>query len=254
LADLARKLQDDGFVVFDADAHVVRWARAAHDVARSATADPAEQDKWLRHGKTWFVGVDALPNDDAGAVDGVPLRGPWDEWITPPAEWHPAQISVMYPQYPLQDEGESDAAHRFRVRRDAAHVDGLHLEDGRRIVREPHAFILGLPLNQSRACPLVVWRGSHAAVRAAFQTALAQADPLGADVTDIYKATRAEILETCDRVEIAMGPGQAVLVDRFALHGVAPWKAGDVMPPEGRMVAYFRPQFSDARDWLKPQR
>jgi hypothetical protein len=39
-------------------------------------------------------------------------------------------------------------------------------------------------------------------------------------------------------------------VDRFALHGVAPWRSGDTAPPEGRMIAYFRPEFDDPTDWF----
>ena len=158
---------------------------------------------------------------------------------------------MVYPGYPQQDEDESDAAHRFRVKRCAAHVDGLHLEDGRRIVREAHAFILGLPLNESDACPLVVWRGSHLAMRAALAEDVGAGDPRGADVTDAYTNARAAVFETCAPVEVQMKVGQAVLVDRFAVHGVAPWRVGDSAPPEGRMVAYFRPEFDDPNDWLR---
>ena len=117
-------------------------------------------------------------------------------------------------------------------------------------MREPHSFILGLPLNDSAACPLVVWRGSHDVMRAALRNVIGTNDPIGADVTDVYKDARRHVFDTCEPVEITMTPGQAVLVDRFALHGVAPWRDGDSAPPEGRMVAYFRPEYENPKDWL----
>ena len=58
------------------------------------------------------VGVDALPNDENGAIGGVPLQGPWEglmPWITP---LHQAQVSVVYPSYPRRDAEESEANHR----------------------------------------------------------------------------------------------------------------------------------------------
>ena len=114
-----------GYQVFDGDPAVLKWAKAAHKLAVKVTSDPEMRRANLRHGDTWFVGVDALPNDAAGAVDGVPLTGPWKRHINRPERWHPAQISVVYPGYPKQDKDESDANHRFRVLRAAAHVDGL---------------------------------------------------------------------------------------------------------------------------------
>ena len=87
-----------------------------------------------------------------------------------------AQISVVYPGYPCAMEGESAAAFNYRQRRDAAHVDGLLPEgpERRRHLREPHGFVLGLPLTQSSetASPMVVWEGSHKIMREAFQKAL----------------------------------------------------------------------------------
>lgn len=249
MPDLAAQFACDGFVVFDADPRVTRWATHAHAAGVAIAADAGMQSKWLRHGKTWFVGVDALANAADGSIDGAPLDGPWCALVEPPAQWHPAQLSVVYEGYPKQDAGESDAAHRFRVNRSAAHVDGLHLEADRRVVREPHSFILGLPLNDSDACPLVVWTGSHSRMRAALGRAIGGA-VIGADVTQAYKTARAEVFETCNRVEVHMSRGQAVLLDRFAVHGVAAWRAGTRMPAEGRMVAYFRPLCANADDWL----
>ena len=251
MADLLTQYQRDGFVVFDADPRVARWAAAARGPALKVTLDPEMQARWLRHGKTWFVGVDALPNGPDGAVGGVPLDGPWDDLIAAPGEWHPAQVSVTYKGYPQQDDQDSDAAHRFRLRRCAAHVDGLHLEDGRRIVREPHAFILGIPLNNSTANPLMVWPGSHTRIRQALRETVAQREVMGCDVTESYTSARAACFEDIEPVPIRMEPGQAVLLDRHMLHGVAPWAAGDVLPDEGRMVAYFRPLLRDSSDWLR---
>jgi len=172
--------------------------------------------------------------------------------VAVPPTWHAAQLSVVFPGYPLQDANESDAAHRFRRNRDAAHVDGLLPEgpEKRRHLREPHGFIVGLPLNDVTASPLVVWRGSHVIMRAAFQRAFAGHDPKDwgdLDVTDVYQAARRTVFETCERIPLVATAGQALLLNRHLLHGVAPWNpaiAGDM-----RMVAYFRPQISIA-DWL----
>lgn len=251
MADPTAALARQGFVVFDADPRVAEWVRAARAPAIAATQDPALQARWLRHGRTWFVGVDALANSPDGSIGGVPFRGPWEDLVPRPEKWHRAQLSVTYPGYPQMDQGESDAAHRFRVARCAAHVDGLHLEDGRRIVREVHGFILGLPLTDSDACPLVVWQGSHLSMRRCLSGAIAEGSVIGADVTAAYKSERARIYDTIKPVEVAMRPGQSVLLDRHVLHGVAPWRDTMTCPEEGRMVAYFRPELENADDWLR---
>ena len=113
-------------------------------------------------------------------------------------------------------------------------------------MEEPHAFILGLALNDASAdaAPLVVWEGSPAILRAAFAEALApypSQDWASVDVTDAYVAARRRVFETCRRVEVPSRPGEAVLVHRLALHGVAPWADGASAGPDGRMIAYFRP-------------
>ena len=41
---------------------------------------------------------------------------------------HPAQLSVIYPGYPKPRVGESEAAGRYRAKRDAAHLDWLKME------------------------------------------------------------------------------------------------------------------------------
>jgi hypothetical protein len=40
---------------------------------------------------------------------------------------------------------------------------------------------------------------------------------------------------------------------RHLLHGVAPWAAGAKAPPEGRIIAYFRPLMPDVASWLMPE-
>ena len=234
-----------GYRVFDPDPGLAAWAAAALDAGRAVAADRALQAQWLRHGGTWFVGVDALPNAPDGSVQGAALTGPWQAHVRAPRRWHRAQLSVTYPRYPLQDGSESDANHRFRIRRCAAHVDGILLEEGRRYLREPHSFILGLPLNVCTACPLMVWPGSHARIGPALRAARAHSD----DITEPYKAIRAACFEQITPVPVRARPGQAILLHRHMLHGIAPWQSGDVMPPEGRMVAYFRPELDTAAQW-----
>ncbi|WP_255449605.1 hypothetical protein [Shimia ponticola] len=238
----------DGIVVLDHSETVLRWAKVAAQKAEQIACDPDMRRQWLRHGDTWFVGVDALPNAPDGSVDGVPLTGAWEGIVDAPSIWHPAQLSIVYPGYPLQDADESDAAHRFRLNRNAAHVDGLLPEgpDRRRYLREPHAFILGLPLDECQASPLVVWPGSHHVMRAALAEACHGHDISKFDLTDVYQATRRHVFETIEPVDVRAVPGQAMLLHRHMLHGVRPWNG----PGQERKVAYFRPQFSDVFRWL----
>ena len=238
----------DGYTVFPYDDAVARWADAAAKVAKSVLAGDVER----RHGGTWFVGVDALPNAPDGSVGGVPLGGTWMDHVTSPNAWHRAQLSVIFPGYPRQDPCESNAAQRYRRNRDAAHVDGL-LPIGpkrRRYLREPHGFIAGLPLSDVGASPLVVWPGSHEIMQAAFADAFHGHRPSAwaeIDLTKIYQSARRHVFETCSRVLVEAGPGQVILLDRHLLHGVAPWGAATEVSP--RTIAYFRPQI-DIGHWL----
>ena len=240
----------NGFEVFDVEPGVLRWANAAANTVQKM--DTSER----RHGRTWFVGVDALPNAADGSVEGVPLAGTWMEQLADHPRfdgWHAAQVSIVYDGYPKRDAEESEAAHRFRVNRDAAHMDGLLPEgpERRRHLREAHAFIVGMPLNAVAASPLVVWPGSHMIMQDAFRNLLEGHAPASwgdLDVTETYQAARRQVFETCDRVEVPLVPGQAVLLHRHLVHGVAPW-AGPAVE-EGRQVAYFRPLVSELSDWL----
>lgn len=232
------------------DPAIAAWARAAHGPALAAlAADPAG---W-RHGGTWFVVVDARDNDPRGGISGVGF--PWHALGLPPEPLHRAQLSTLRPGYPARDPDETEAAHRFRRERDAAHLDGLLPEgaDRRRHLREPHGWILGLPLTDCDpgAAPLVVWPGSHRIILAAFRKALQGApDPGAVDLTAVYQAARRQVLDSCTRLELPGRVGEAVLMHRALIHGVAPWQAGAKAPPEGRIVAYFRPLLPSVAAWL----
>lgn len=247
---------DTGWQTFPSEPAVEVWIAAARGPALAAIG-PAQ----MRHGGTWFVGVDALDNDADGRVEGGPALGGAGFLqavaATGVARLNRAQVSVTYPGYPQQDIGESDAAHRFRRDRDAAHLDGL-LPVGsgkRRHLQEPHAWILGVALTQAdaSAAPLVVWEGSQRIIRRAFEAEFAGIAPeewAQVDVTDIYKAARVEVFETCARVEVPLQPSQTVLLHRMVIHGVAPWAECAKADPVGRAIAYFRPCFEDPAAWL----
>ena len=242
-------LSRDGFVVFDGDPRVAAWARAAQRVATHLASDPVTRAQNLRHGETWFVGVDVLPNDPDGTVNGAPLAGPWQDHV-PVIPLHKGQLSIIYPGYPRRDPEQSEANHRYRITRAAAHVDGL-LPEGpgrRRHAREFHAYILGLPLNAVSAAPTLVWPGSHQIMQSAIADAIGTRPVQEVDVTEAYHDARRRVFETCDPVPLRAAPGQSYLIHRFALHGTAPWQ-GPVGP--GRMIAFFRPEFDNPADWLR---
>lgn len=231
---------------------IAAWARAARPLAVAALA---ATDQPLRCGGTWAVGLDLLPNAPDGSVGGAAL--PWDVLGLTPVDLHRAQLSATYPGYPLPGAEETPAAQRFRRVRDAAHLDGLLPigPDRRRMIREPHGWILGLPLTEAGAgaAPLVVWEGSHLILRRGLARALAGHPPeswADVDVTEAYQAARAEAFATCRRVELPGWPGEAVVLHRHLLHGVAPWAEGASADPAGRIVAYFRPVLPDVAGWM----
>jgi len=241
----------DGFAIFDYDARTALWAAAAGGAARTVARDPGLRGpEGLRHGGTWFVGVDALPNAPDGSIGGVPLAGPWN---LPDLPLHPAQLSIIYAGYPRQDAGESDANHRYRLTRDAAHVDGLLPvgPDRRRFAREYHAYILSVPLGDVAAAPTVVWRGSQRIMQAALVAAIGGGDPAQVDITDAYTQARREVFATCERVPLPLKRGQSALLHPFVLHGTAPWGDSSVASGEGRMIAFFRPECAGGpQEWL----
>ncbi len=251
-----------GWARFPTERKVADWVAHAVGPARAALDDPG-MAQWWQCEETWFVGVDALANDGAGRIAGsAPLGGAALDFAMrhcgPVKPLHAGQISVLRPGYPRPRDGESAGAFRYRCDRDAAHVDGLLAvgPDRRRMLREPHGFILGLPLNRADrgASPLVVWQGSHEVIRRALTRVLMPHDPAhwaDVDLTEAYHAARREAFETCQRVILHAEPGAAYLLHRLALHGIAPWSDGASALPEGRMVAYFRPEISgNLETWL----
>ena len=231
---------------------IADWAQAAAPVAAAAVTASAEP--W-RCGGTWFVGLDALPNGPEGAVAGAPF--PWEELALDPVPLHAGQLSVVRSGYPQPSQAETEAAFRFRLNRDAAHLDGLIAEgpDKRRRVVEPHRWIVGMALNaaDAGASPLVVWEGSHEIMRQGLLAALRdvpKADWGAADITEAYQAARKRVFADCPRVELPGVMGEAVVLHRLVVHGVAPWANGATAQGVGRTVAYFRPLMPSVADWL----
>jgi hypothetical protein len=250
-----------GWCRFAYDETLVGWVEQALPAARAAVT-ATENAEWWRCGRTWFVGVNALPNDETGAIaDGMPLSGKAVDFIRHDLglrfTWDRAQVSVVYPSYPQPMASESAAGYRYRRERDAAHVDGV-LREGprkRRHLRRHHRFILGIPMVAvgPGASPLVVWEGSHEIVRRAL------ADRFGdlpaacwrdEDIGTLYRSVRNRIFGDCERVQIAAQPGEAYLLHRLALHGIAPWSDTATAGPDGRMIVYFRPELDAPDEWL----
>ena len=249
---LRQTFLEQGWVAFPPEPSVDEWCASVRSDALAKAQDPEERVRWLRHGGTWFAGVNALGADEAGRVGGgPPLQGQamsYAKTLYGPAKLDPGQVSVIYPGYPKRDPSESNQAHNFRLRRDAAHVDGL-LPTGaerRRKMQEPHAWILGIGLTaqDQGASPLVVWSGSHKIMQRAFAKALETRDPAEwhtLDMTETYHAARRACFETCPRVPLPSAPGATHLLHRLTLHGVAPWDDTAIAGPDGRAIVYFRP-------------
>ncbi len=253
---------EKGWARFPVDPSVQQWVAGVLPLARAAVDNPAHAQWHVCEG-TWFVGVDALDNDAQGRVGGsVPLAGSAIDFLSQhygALPLHKAQVSAIYPGYPRPRQGESEAAARYRAKRDAAHVDGLRPNgpERRRRIEEPHAWILGIPLNEASAdaAPLVLWEGSHKLMADAFRDALAGVPPedmAQTDVTEIYQAARRTVFDTCKRIEVPARPGEAYVLHRHCLHGVAPWGEDASAGSEGRMIAYFRPEFEGGvAEWIE---
>lgn len=251
-----------GWCRFAYDEMLADWVEHALPAARAAVTAPANA-AWWRCGGTWFVGVNALPNDASGAVtDGMPIRGHAIEFIhrelgLTEFAWDRAQVSVVYPGYPQPMASESAAGFRYRRERAAAHIDGV-LREGprkRRHLRKHHRFILGIPMVTvgAGASPLVVWEGSHEIVRRTLMDRFGNVPPArwqDEDITALYRSVRNRIFVECARVHLAAQPGEAYLLHRLALHGVAPWSASATAGPDGRMIVYFRPELDAPDEWL----
>jgi hypothetical protein len=251
-----------GWRHFGYEAGVADWVRHTLPQAREAVKAPANA-QWLRSNGTWFVGVNALPNDGTGSVPGgPPLTGAAIEFIRDELGFagpnlERGQVSVCYPGYPQPMPSESPAAFAYRRDRAAAHLDGLHAEgpSRRRFFHEPHSFLLGLPMVEASpdASPFVIWEGSHEILRGALREAFAGIPTVRwseVDVTDAYHSARRRIFSECREVEIAAKPGEAYLVHRLALHGMARWREGAMAGHDGRMIVYFRPMLFGPEEWL----
>ena len=251
-----------GWQILPPEPETLEWVAHALTDGMRALRDP-KLKHWYQCEDTWFVGLDALTNDVSGRIAGSrPLSGAAVAFISKTAggwpELHAGQLSAVFPGYPRPRSGETEAGFRYRLNRDAAHVDGV-IGVGlpkRRFVKEPHQFILGVPLTQADAgaAPLVVWQGSHLVMKEAFKNTfqgVAESALSEFDVTEVYQAARKRVFETCQRLELHAPPGAAILLHRLTLHGVAPWQDGALADPEGRLIAYFRPPMrGGVRAWL----
>lgn len=256
------QFEQQGWVQFPKDPEILEWINHARPNALASVNDPAHQE-WLDCEGTWFIGVDALDNDALGRVGASgPLGGQAMRFIDQHLQrlpLHKGQVSIIYPGYPRPRKMENDAAGRYRAKRDAAHVDGIKPmgPNRERMIDEPHAWVLGISLSDASAdaAPLVVWEGSHTIMGEALASVLSQ-QPAGTnlaqvDITEAYQAARRVVFDTCRRVELPISPGETYVMHRHLLHGVAPWGADAQAAPEGRMIAYFRPELpGGVADWI----
>ncbi len=250
------------WIRFPFDSSLYQWVQHALPYARKAI-NATDNQQWLRCGGTWFAGVNVLNNDENGSVDNGPsIAGECIDFIDKELgfqniSWDAGQVSVCYPGYPKPMASESNAAFSYRLKRDAAHVDGL-LPGGperRRHLREHHGFILGIPLVETSqgASPLVVWQGSHEIIRQTFKRIYSGSatEAWGdIDITDCYQQARRLIFADCERVEVFARPGECYLIHRLALHGVSPWQQDAIASSDGRMICYFRPETVGPEQWL----
>ena len=70
------------------------------------------------------------------------------------------------------------------------------------------------------------------------------------DITGIYNEAIREIFLKCKQQIVTAPVGGSYLIHRLALHGVMPWAENGKSGYGGRMIAYFRPQFNQAKFWL----
>ncbi|MDC0948600.1 hypothetical protein OAS86_04570 [Gammaproteobacteria bacterium] len=257
-----REFEREGFAIVPFCSQTAGWVESLRPMITRSLSEPRRGTQW-RHGETWHLGINQLDNDPFGAVAqaGVPaLTGhPWAalQALFPDAALalDRAQLSTVLPGYPRFDGTESEAAWRYRVIRDAAHVDGLLKDQGGRRLLELHDIILGLPLDDAAVerSPTVVWRGSHHMMRDAFRRALAELNPerwSQYDLETIYRETRSRVFEGCERVPIIAEKGCAWLIHPLALHGIAAWQ-GMVRDAPARTVVYFRPNLCPERDFAR---
>ena len=249
-----------GWTKFKFDQRVARWANAANSKITSKLKNKEIFENNLSCQGTWFVGVDALENDTDGALGEISLSGPFKS-LMKRAEargLHAAQVSIIFEGYPKPRDQESESSFNFRLKRDAAHVDGLIADfpGGPRKLKEPHAYVLGIPLNQAPkgASPVVVWEGSHHLISKAFNRLFLNRDPeewADLDVREIYMQTRKIIFEKCKRRVLHANLGESYMIHRLCLHGISPWDSEIKNFNEGRKIAYFRPKLQHLVRWPK---
>ena len=267
----------NGWLKFDYDHKIYHWVNVAKKKVfnRYNSGDFGWNN--FRCGNTWFVGVNFLGNDKTASLNGACFEG------IPVTEiksyfghnikyWDEAQVSICWPNYPLQSDNETHNAFNFRVNRYAAHVDGIlpFGREKRRFLKDPHAFIFGIPITYCdyKTAPVVVWEGSHLIMREAFKRTYNASDSKNwdkIDVTNVYQKARSRVFETCQMKRLYVNLGESYLIDRLAVHGIAPWEPREPKKngvstkdiknqPEiknGRAVIYFRPSFDITSDWIK---
>ncbi|MFT4716726.1 MAG: hypothetical protein ACI932_001914, partial [Paracoccaceae bacterium] len=229
--------------------------------AMATRYDPAFAE-WLTCGDTWFVGVNALANDEfgsiagSGALPGEAIRFARTELGFGAGALDRGQVSICYPGFPKPRAGENEAGFAYRVDRDGAHVDGLHPvgPEKNRKQLEFQGFLLAYPITKAgeKAAPLVVWEGSQKIMQAMFRENLSGLPTdlwSDVDLTIPYHQARRQVFETCKRRIVHAEPGEAYLLHRMALHGVSGWQKGAGAQDEGRAVLYFRPEIPRT-DWL----
>ncbi len=254
--ELSEQFNELGWCRFPADTPILSWVDSIRREAESCLSDPALAH-WWRYQHTWFVGVNCLANDDRGRVNKGPgLAGAAvnfiEQTLGSTLQLDQGQISAIMPGYPRADPDQTEASFRYRLKREAAHVDGLLLEDGERYAREYHAYILAIGLHdvESGASPFVVWNGSHKLIHRSLRSELDAypehqwpSIPIG----DVYKQARRSAFDECQRVELSLNAGEAVLVHRLMLHGTAAWQSDQ---RGARVLCFFRPQTLLPQAWL----
>ena len=254
-----------GWQTLPRDQSVLDWTSCVRTWVDAKLIAKQFSPSQLRCGGTWFAGVNFLENKGSGEFNGISFSGHSVAEILKQFGvyfdgWDSAQVSICYPGYPKKMNEESTAAFEYRKKRYGAHVDGI-IPVGinkRRFLKEPHAFVLGIPLSDFNkyAAPLVVWEGSHKIIRSMIWEKLKNFDPqswTNIDITENYHEARRIIFNTCKPKIITAPVGSTYIIHRHSLHGIMPWdKRGD-SEASGRMIAYFRPKLKKLEYWLESQ-
>ena len=110
---------ENGYCVFEADSEIRAWVSRTLPAALKAVH--LEQNKhWLRHGNTWFAGVNVLDNDATGKVNnGLAIQGQAARFLREKLKadmnkLDRAQVSVCYPGYPLPSSREDSTGFAYR--------------------------------------------------------------------------------------------------------------------------------------------